>query len=36
MKFLRLMICLMVAVSMLAAPNAFAAKREKFGVDQRH
>lgn len=36
MKALRWMICLVVAVSMLAAPNAFAAKREKFGVDQRH
>jgi len=27
---------LLLALSLLAAPQAFAAKREKFGVDQRH
>jgi len=36
MKKLRLLIGLMIAISLVIAPNAFAAKREKFGTDQRH
>lgn len=36
MKRLRLLVGLLVALSLLAAPQAFAAKREKFGVDKRH
>ncbi len=36
MKKLRLLIGLMIAISLIIAPNAFAAKREKFGTDKRH
>ncbi|GAB4171068.1 MAG: TRAP transporter substrate-binding protein [Geothermobacteraceae bacterium] len=36
MKKLRLLIGLMIAISLVIAPNAFAAKREKFGTDKRH
>lgn len=36
MKKFNLLIGLMVAFSLILAPVAFAAKREKFGVDKRH
>ena len=36
MKKLRILFGLLVIVSLVTAPNAFAAKREKFGVDKRH
>ncbi len=36
MRKIRMMVCFLTALSLLAAPNAFAAKREKFGVDKRH
>lgn len=36
MKRLRILFGLLVILSLLITPNAFAAKREKFGVDKRH
>jgi len=36
MKKLRLLVGLLIAVSLIVAPNAFAAKRAKFGEDKRH
>jgi len=36
MKKFNLLIGLLVAFSLILAPNAFAAKREKFGADKRH
>ncbi len=36
MKRFRFLVGMMVALSLLVAPNAFAAKREKFGEDARH
>ena len=36
MKKLRILFGLLVIVCLVTAPNAFAAKREKFGVDKRH
>ncbi len=36
MKSFRMLVGLMVAMSLMMAPVAFAAKREKFGVDKRH
>ena len=36
MKKLRIGLGIILAISLIAAPGAFAAKREKFGVDQRH
>jgi TRAP-type mannitol/chloroaromatic compound transport system substrate-binding protein len=36
MKKLNLILSLLVMVSFLMAPNAFSAKREKFGEDKRH
>lgn len=36
MKKIRLLFSLLVIVALFAAPQAFAAKREKFGVDKRH
>ena len=36
MKKMKGLVGLLVMVALLAAPSAFAAKREKFGVDKRH
>jgi TRAP-type mannitol/chloroaromatic compound transport system substrate-binding protein len=36
MKSMKMIIGLLIMVSLALAPNAFAAKREKFGTDQRH
>ena len=36
MKKWRLVIGLLIAVSLVLAPSAFAAKRDKFGADKRH
>ena len=36
MKKLRLLIGLALILTLALAPNAFAAKREKFGTDKRH
>lgn len=36
MKRFKLLVCLLTALALLAAPQAFAAKKEKFGVDKRH
>jgi len=36
MKQLRFVVGLLIALSLVMAPNAMAAKREKFGVDKRH
>lgn len=36
MKSLKMAIGLLVMISLALAPNAFAAKREKFGIDRRH
>jgi TRAP-type mannitol/chloroaromatic compound transport system substrate-binding protein len=36
MKSMKMIIGLLIMVSLALAPNAFAAKREKFGTDKRH
>ena len=36
MKRFRLLVGLLMTLSLALAPQAFAAKREKFGVDKRH
>ena len=36
MRKMKLIVGLLVILSMALAPTAFAAKREKFGVDKRH
>ncbi|NIQ94809.1 MAG: TRAP transporter substrate-binding protein DctP, partial [Desulfuromonadales bacterium] len=36
MKKWRVVVGLLIALSLVLAPNAFAAKREKFGADDRH
>jgi len=36
MKRFKLLVGLLTALALLAAPQAFAAKKEKFGVDKRH
>jgi len=36
MKTWRFMLGLMIAISLVLAPNTFAAKRKKFGADKRH
>jgi len=36
MRSMKMIIGLLVMLSLVVVPNAFAAKREKFGVDQRH
>jgi TRAP-type mannitol/chloroaromatic compound transport system substrate-binding protein len=36
MRKVRIVLGVLLAISLIAAPAAFAAKREKFGVDQRH
>ena len=36
MRKLKMLIGLTLLVTLVLAPNAFAAKREKFGADKRH